>query len=433
MTRAPSLDEIFAVMSAASVGDVHARVVIPDESPRDDTATKLGVALNALLDGVALRGSESQGARDTDERGRSDAQLRGFVEASPDALVIVRTDGRIAFVNAQTEALFGYARDELIARPVEMLVPERFKGKHPAQGAGYFANPKARAMRSGLNLYGRRKDGSEFPVEISLSPVQTGEGVLVSSAIRDISDRKTAEQIERARQVATARLERNLAERTRSDEARGAALDEKTAMLQEIHHRVKNNLQVVLSLLNLQARKIHDEGTKAVFVDAQGRIRAIALLHESLYQSSDLGRIDMQAYFAKVAATLERAYGGDRRPARITATVEGVSLPVDKAVPCGLIVNELITNALKHAFRTSRDPALNEIRVALHRQGGQMVLSVEDNGGGFPDEQDPGSDETLGVSIVHDLSAQLGGAAAFSNCDGARCTVRFPVPAADPE
>jgi PAS domain S-box-containing protein len=143
--------------------------------------------------------------RDISERRRADQKFRGLLESAPDAMVIASRSGEIVLVNAQTERLFGYPREELLGRKVETLIPERFHTVHAPHRTAFFQQPRARAMGADLQLHGRRRDGSEFPVEISLSPIETEEGTLVSSAIRDITDRR---RIERALQEKNAELER---------------------------------------------------------------------------------------------------------------------------------------------------------------------------------------------------------------------------------
>jgi PAS domain S-box-containing protein len=161
---------------------------------KDGSRFWAGVVLTALRDEAGNLQGFSKISRDLTERRRAEDKFRGLLESAPDAMVIVNADGKIVLVNTQTEKLFGYGRAELLGQPVEVRVPAPMRAKHVQQRNGYLAKPVVRPMGMGLNLYGVRKDGSHFPVEISLSPLETDEGLLVSAAVRDSSERKRAQE-----------------------------------------------------------------------------------------------------------------------------------------------------------------------------------------------------------------------------------------------
>jgi PAS domain S-box-containing protein len=335
--------------------------------------------------------------RDVTTQRAAEARFRALLESAPDGIVVVDARGAIVIVNSQTERLFGYTRQELIGQSIEMLVPERYKERHIADRRAYVADPKLRPMGAGRALTGRTKDGKEFPVEISLSPLVTDQGRLIMSIVRDITERRRAEEI----------IQTTLREKESLLDIIQTSLHEKEALLKEIHHRVKNNLQVTSSLLRLQAAAIGDERTRGMFEETENRIRSMALVHEKLYQSTNLSRIDFGDYIRSLGELLCRASAMNPEDVSLIVSGSEIFLSIDTAVPSGLIVNELLSNALKHAFPNGRRGVIS---VHLTEgSDGSIAVSVRDDGVGLPDSFDFSRTETLGLQLVQGLVQQIDG------------------------
>ena len=331
---------------------------------------------------------------------KSDGLLSRILDIADDAIISVDQTQRIIMFNQGAEKIFGYSADEALDQLVDILMPGRFGEAHRQYVPDFGKSPiAARRMGEREGIVGRRKDGTEFPAEASISKVDI-EGIRIYTVIlRDMTQHREAEE----------RIK--------------ASLREKEVLLKEIHHRVKNNLQVVSSLLNLQSRGIHDERTRQKFKESQNRVQSMALIHEQLYQTSKLSLIDYPEYIRQLAAHLFRSYHVSSTRIDLTTRIDDVRLSVDVAVPCGLILNELVSNSLKYAFPDGRE---GEIRIELHNSGDhEVTLTVADDGVGLPEEVGFWDTKTLGLRLVGTLVRQLNGNVEVDRSGGTAIRISF--------
>jgi two-component sensor histidine kinase len=204
---------------------------------------------------------------------------------------------------------------------------------------------------------------------------------------------------------------------------------EKEALLKEIHHRVKNNLQIISSLLNLQSSQLKDPEIVDIFRESQNRVRAMALIHEKLYRSDNLASISFDEYIHDLGHSLLQVYKKENKRIQLTIQADPIALDIEKAIPCGLIVNELITNSLKHGFADQKlgEPEKEDwIKIELTSISNNRVhLCVSDNGPGFAPQVDLYRTKTLGLQLVNSLVRQLEGNLVFGNQAGARIEIEF--------
>jgi PAS domain S-box-containing protein len=324
-------------------------------------------------------------------------QYRVVTEALNDAVFTLDAEARFAFGNAAGERLTGYRLDELLGRPfTDLVAPENLPElieRFRRAIAGEATSPHVRTEMI-------RKDGSRVPIELSMANlILDGRIIGRVGVARDITDRQCAEEQIRA------------------------SLQEKEVLLKEIHHRVKNNLQIISSLLNLQSQYISDPYALQMFIDSQNRVKSMALIHEILFRSRDIAKVDFTEYIKTISVQIFRSYGAFSKRINLKADVNDIVLDVDTAIPCGLIVTELVSNSLKHAFVDGRE---GSIYIKLSgNNAGTLKLVVSDNGIGLPEHVDLQHIDSLGLKLVVALANQLSGAVEVDRSSGTTFKITF--------
>jgi len=310
--------------------------------------------------------------------------LAQVIDLAEDAIISVDAGQRIVLFNQGAERIFGYKSQDMIGKHLDALIPERMAKHHRRQVTDFIASGAATRQKSERTpIVGLRSDGTEFPAEASISRVDSGGGILLTVILRDISQRvAAAEKIQQS-------------------------IREKEALLREIHHRVKNNLQVMSSLLGLQARSVQRPDARPALEDSQDRIHSMALIHDLLCRSPDFSGVNAADYTVQLCDYRLRACGPDANRIRLVTDLAPISLDLDSAVPYGLILNELLANSLRHAFPNGR---AGEIRITLRSLPSKKIqLALQDDGVGFPDGFNWQSAPSLGFRLVRMLAEELKG------------------------
>ena len=347
--------------------------------------------------GESLRMVKAEKERLVKELKNSEEKYRGLVENLNDVIFSLDNEGRFTYISSAIRNISSdYGPEDIVGKSfVDFIHPDDLQS---------VMESRARTLNGAYEPLEYRlqdRDGRAVHIRTSSRPVYDGgELVGITGIITDITEQKRAR-----------------------DELK-ASLAEKDVLLKEIHHRVKNNMQIIYSLLNLQMDGMDDERQKAALLDCQGRIYSMALVHERIYKSESFERVDFAGYVEALANVLLRSQIGVHINIRLEMRLDSIQIPLAKAVPCGLILNELITNGIRHAFHDKEDGIL---RISLQRDEGNIILKVEDNGIGLPDGISPGSQGTLGLRLVQLLAEQINGRLEISSNNGACLKVIFPA------
>ena len=361
-----------------------------------------------LQDAVQQRTAELQ------ER---EALLRGLVEHAPDSIMVVDAQGRIVQANARTEATFGYRRDDLLGEPIEILVPERFRERHLGHRMGYDHDPRPRTMDTGLELYGRRKDGSEFPVDIMLSPMQLATGRMVIAIVRDITRRKQAEEQLRQSQQQLRALT------TRLQEIRE---EERTRIARELHDELGQAMTGLKMDLAWVGKHLAKPGESLPTAIGDKVVEMTNLINGTIHSvrriSSELrpGLLDDLGLAAAIEWQAHDFEGRSGIACEVIVPANGVNLDRETYTAVFRIFQETLTNVARHAHAT-------KVRVSMSQEDRRVILEVNDNGRGI--SASAVSDRrSLGLLGMRERAALFGGEVNFVGVAGRGTTVAVTIP-----
>jgi len=357
-------------------------------------------AFVASVQDITERKQMEEALRESEER------FRSIVEQSNDGIVLTDWNGNVIEWNEGQELITGVKREDVIGRPIWdcifRVMPEKIRHlERKEQIKAAFIELSETGKSIWANRLSepviQRPDGTLHIAQVMTFPIKTDKGFMVGSISRDITEqKKAAEQIK-------------------------ASLEEKEVMLKEIHHRVKNNLQVVSGLLGLQLDYVQDKQTVEGLNESRDRIMSMALIHEYLYQSEDLARIDFNEYIRNLTGYLSQSYEGRAITLNINVD-DDILLDVDTAVPCGLIISELFSNSIKHAFPEGKE---GEIKITIHSISDEIELVLSDSGVGIPEDLDIRNTESLGLQLVVALVDQLDGTIELDRSSGTAFKIKF--------
>ncbi|HVN22615.1 MAG TPA: PAS domain S-box protein [Syntrophorhabdales bacterium] len=327
----------------------------------------------------------------------SEKKYRQIVETVLEGIWVLDADGSTTFVNDRMGRMLGYSANEMMGKRFFLFIDVK-----NAEKAGQRWDKCRRGLKEEFEAEFIRKDGQPLFTRVSSSPILDDTGVFRGSlfSVTDLSDMKAV------------------------DEKVRGSLQEREACLREIHHRVKNNLQIIASLLYLQSKNVDEPRLLQVLLESLERVRSISLVHEQLYKSEDLTRVKFTDYLSSLTTNIFQTYSDESGKIELKLDVnDSVSLDADKAVPCGLIVNELVSNALKHAF-VGRGKGIIHVSL-LRNDDGILSLTVGDDGTGLPPDVDFRNTPSLGFQLVHTLVNQLGATIELERKEGTVFSVTF--------